>query len=175
MKIVEKLIGVLAPDILAAAKATEDRKAARLAAHAVTQEAGAKAFLAYHQESAWAKAKLADGVVFTPESVAYLEREVENRKIADEIHTANIKDIVDEQTRVAADRIAGRSVGAGDSASPGPVNAAGGDAGSGAPAADDSQWRPGEVHHTAHGLHDKEPIVRNTGPVAGDGPGSWRP
>lgn len=173
MKIVEKLLNVLAPDIVAAAKATEDRKAARLAAHAVTQEAGAKAFMAYHLNSAWAKAKLADGVIFTPELVTYLEREVENRKIADEIHTANIKDIVDEQVRVAADSTAGRSVGAGDSGSVGAINAAGGDAGSGAPLRDGSQWNPGEVHHTAPGLHDKEPVVRNTAPF--DGPGPSRP
>lgn len=54
---------------------------------------GRAAFAAYYENGAYAKAKLDAGMIFTPESVAYLEREVENRRIAAEIKAANTKDI----------------------------------------------------------------------------------
>lgn len=60
-----------------------------------TQQRGIKAFLAYYEDSPYAMAKLGAGMVFTPELIDYLEREVENRRIAADIKTENTKDIPD--------------------------------------------------------------------------------
>lgn len=53
--------------------------------NAEMQERGKAAFVAYYQDGPYVRAKLAAGMLFTPELVTYLEREVDNRKIADEI------------------------------------------------------------------------------------------
>lgn len=74
----------------------------RKAEHEETQKRGAVAFAAYYNDGAWVKAKLESGMLFTPEMVAYLEREVENRKIAAEFKAEATKDITDEQKIRAA-------------------------------------------------------------------------
>lgn len=69
------------------------RKAELLAhyAHVAMQDRGKAAFLAYYDDGPYARAKLDTGMVFTPELVAYLEREVQNRKTAEEIRKQNLE------------------------------------------------------------------------------------
>lgn len=60
------------------------------------QEDGEAAFLEYYENSPYAKAKMAAGMFFTPESVAYMVRENENRRIAKQIYDENTKELTDE-------------------------------------------------------------------------------
>lgn len=96
MSIFGKLIRAieLAPDMInpeaVALRAIAEK---RKAEHAATQERGAAAFLAYHKNSPFAHAKLKAGMTFTPEVVAYMEMENENRRIAAQIFEENTKDI----------------------------------------------------------------------------------
>lgn len=58
---------------------------------AALYERGVKAFRAYYGDGQYANAKLAAGMAFTPELVGYLEREVANRKVAEEIRKKNLE------------------------------------------------------------------------------------
>lgn len=80
---------------LAQAKLQVKSQARLIAEQYETQQRGIKAFLAYYEDSPYAMAKLGAGMVFTPELIDYLEREVENRRIAADIKTENTKDIPD--------------------------------------------------------------------------------
>lgn len=47
-------------------------------------------FLAYHENTAWAHAKVQAGLRLTPESVAYMEKELERRKLALEFYNQQL-------------------------------------------------------------------------------------
>lgn len=47
-------------------------------------------YLAYHDQSPWAVAKVAAGLRLTPESVAYMEKELERRKLAAESYAQQL-------------------------------------------------------------------------------------
>lgn len=47
-------------------------------------------FLAYHDNSPWAHAKVRAGLRLTPESVAYMEKELERRKLVTEAYNQQL-------------------------------------------------------------------------------------
>lgn len=47
-------------------------------------------FLAYHENTPWAHAKIAAGLRLTPESLVYMEKELERRKLALEFYNQQL-------------------------------------------------------------------------------------
>jgi hypothetical protein len=54
--------------------------------HPTPVSQGNLVYLEYHDNSPWAKAKVANGLVLTPESVAYMQREIDERKLRHKLY-----------------------------------------------------------------------------------------
>lgn len=73
--------------------------------------AAEQVFLDYHGRSPWAQAKLAAGVKLFPESVAYMERELAERKRAAEQREKNLKEDKADATQQPPETPSPESVG----------------------------------------------------------------
>jgi hypothetical protein len=60
--------------------------------HDKTVTAEEQVFLDYHGRSPWALAKVAAGLRLFPESIAYMQRELAERKRAEAVRTENLKE-----------------------------------------------------------------------------------
>jgi hypothetical protein len=76
-------------------------------------------WLAYHDNEPWAKAKLARGMVLTPEALEYMERAVNARNLADEARKKNLE-TENGNPEPTENRTGERSIGPGPGVSAGP-------------------------------------------------------